>query len=212
MQMPDAIKVTGYKHLVVTGELELVSPSFGSFKWSNGWETAECYKQHSQPSPYELCHCGIYATKTLKEAENQLKLIRSKMSVVVVVNLAGKVIEYDRGYRAEFAKITKVALPLFDKSSQEQDIADFLGVPAEYIHDEKIEYKVFNVIVSSIEFLLDKAYSPEGSKNDIEDVKRYIEMLRIMSTKVSPTIYDKVIDRLNKYTEEIQHAEEQTFG
>ncbi len=78
-------------------------------------------------SPEETCTCGLYASKTLDKAvemawatslpirvpagedvETWSESLVMKTSLVGRVHLAGKVIEHDRGYRAQYARVVEL--------------------------------------------------------------------------------------------------------
>jgi hypothetical protein len=74
--------------------------------------------------PGEDCSCGFYATKTLDSVP------RPYGSHVILgrVQLAGKVIEYTAGYRAERARIAEL-IPLSGSEGSAKRLAFHLGLP-----------------------------------------------------------------------------------
>jgi hypothetical protein len=104
--------------------------------------------------PGERCSCGFYA---MKELDPQLVVTASQpatfgMEGVLVlgrVELAGKVIEHDRGYRAERARIVEL-IPVRPEQRVVKAIARRAGVPVsspvrvprEPIRDRLLRYRV----------------------------------------------------------------------
>jgi hypothetical protein len=54
--------------------------------------------------------CGIYAAKSLDTLLNEIRIARGVRVAVGLVGLEGKVVEHERGYRAEIATIQALAL------------------------------------------------------------------------------------------------------
>lgn len=103
------------------------------------WVTASC-RRASEPGsdvPNERCTCGFYAMKSPDEPELLLMLSLHRASsgsepwlgiVLGRVHLAGKVIEHDRGYRAERARIVEL-IPTTEDRDAVKWIAVRLGLP-----------------------------------------------------------------------------------
>jgi hypothetical protein len=77
------------------------------------------------PPPVEHCTCGIYASSVpLKQYEYG--------GIQGEVELWGKIIEHETGYRAQFARVVSLFMPKRAKWSCRRDIrkvADLYGVP-----------------------------------------------------------------------------------
>jgi hypothetical protein len=100
----------------------------------SAWTRAHCirppyFDQILHDSPLEGCRCGIYATKTLATP-----VVLSRMNeqmIVGRVELAGKVIEHDSGYRAELARVVEL-YPRPGQESAAEWIAAVYGVRASH--------------------------------------------------------------------------------
>ena len=78
--------------------------------WEPGeWTVAQCPIERHQ-APHEGCSCGLYAAKERNYALHLARRFLPGAAATVVgrVELAGKVIEHDHGYRAERARIAEV--------------------------------------------------------------------------------------------------------
>src|SRR5918999_2862318 len=113
--------------------------------WQYGgstWATASCSlaKQH-RAVPAENCTCGFYAIRTLDRLLEQAPLlffvlIRDAPSdpdvdenmVLGRVDLAGKVVEHEDGFRAEKARVAEL-FPLGGSEPKIMRLASRLGVP-----------------------------------------------------------------------------------
>lgn len=123
-RIPDAIEpivaYRAWRYDVMTG-LPCLASLTSEETWGNdGWTRAECRLWATEPpgdgtphhAPVERCTCGFYALKALDQplllmvAMNRRRF-RSKGQGCIVgkVQLAGKVIEHDEGYRAELARV-----------------------------------------------------------------------------------------------------------
>lgn len=74
----------------------------------NEMAVSECIMPHNIScgnSPQERCHCGIYGMRTLEDVKLVIKgmSLYGHLLVLGKVALWGKVIEHEKGYRAEFA-------------------------------------------------------------------------------------------------------------
>ncbi|HEX6579749.1 MAG TPA: hypothetical protein VF195_02620 [Actinomycetota bacterium] len=111
-------------------------------EWDGAWRrwvTASC-RLDSEPDgdvPNERCTCGFYAMKSPNEPELLMMVsldgARSGSDpqrgiVMGRVHLAGKVIEHDRGYRAERARIVEL-IPTTEEDAETKTIAIRLGLP-----------------------------------------------------------------------------------
>ena len=105
------------------------------------WLVARCLK-NDHDAPEESCSCGFYALKSLSTLESLLPLAAPRallyaggaepgaeaFPVAGRVDLAGKVIEHDLGYRAERMRITELRAV----AGTEQTVTRFarrIGVP-----------------------------------------------------------------------------------
>jgi hypothetical protein len=145
--VPDAIEpIVAYRIWMVGHDLNLTSLN-GQTTWPpDAWAAAQCSQPHRAPD--EACTCGLYSLK-LEEAtekappprvtsgtspaegwdrEEHEGRLRWPTFIVGKVQLAGKVIEHDRGYRAERARLVEV-LPESGTRRQSSLIADRYGVP-----------------------------------------------------------------------------------
>jgi hypothetical protein len=121
-RVPDAISpITGYRVWEVLGDGFFKSPNEVS-AWEEGrWMRATCARflrragvdpEAAHRAPAEYCRCGFYAFKSADRVIEQLERYRRLPSrrhipyVSGVVELAGKVIEHEHGYRAELARIS----------------------------------------------------------------------------------------------------------
>lgn len=105
------------------------------------WVTASCL---SHVAPDEDCTCGFYATKSVDELAVFVPVIDlqgacslddgSDGAVVGRVQLAGKVIEHESGYRAERARIAEL-IPTTTDEGITHRLASQLGLPVGEIWD-----------------------------------------------------------------------------
>jgi hypothetical protein len=102
-----------------------------------GWVTASCSLPASESghvAPEEDCTCGFYATKSLDDfpeivASTILQAAGDRMPVVMGrVELAGKVIEHESGYRAERARVAEL-IPIIDDVGITLRLASRLDLP-----------------------------------------------------------------------------------
>jgi hypothetical protein len=133
-RVPDAIEpIVAYRAWVVDPDLQVRSLNRRA-TWAPGeWMTARCSRgRHTAPA--EGCACGVYASKDLNVAialAGAFGLPRENeppRAVFGLVQLAGKVIEHDDGYRAEHAWIAQL-LPFEGFSRGTESVARVLGVP-----------------------------------------------------------------------------------
>lgn len=113
--------------------------SLNQMDWVPGtWAQAVCerftppplYGTGGHSAPGEGCSCGFYAAKALVHS---VDLARAAPTGLLVgrVELAGKVIEHDEGYRAERARIVEL-LPMPGQESVAEWFANVYGVPASH--------------------------------------------------------------------------------
>ncbi len=92
------------------------------------WTRAQCLfpRANGVPhtAPLERCSCGIYAAKTM--ALPVMLAQQQAQALVGRVELAGKIIEHDDGYRAEFARVVEL-LPAPGQESAAEWIASVYG-------------------------------------------------------------------------------------
>jgi hypothetical protein len=123
-RVPDGIEpISALRVWRVDSDLRLHSLNREATWVPGEWLTAHCsIKDHT--APREGCTCGVYAAKDL----NQLTPVVGAPAIVGKVRLAGKIIEHDRGYRAERARIVEL-LPTEGKSQLTESVAGRYGVP-----------------------------------------------------------------------------------
>ncbi len=137
VRVPDGIEpITAYR--VWRGDLFLRLHSLNNeTQWEPGrWASADCPRsRHSAPD--EDCTCGLYAAKDIDLALILAAGVLTSTSpgdsmpataIVGKVELAGKVIEHDRGYRAEHARVVEI-LPIEGRSRLTESLAERFGVP-----------------------------------------------------------------------------------
>jgi len=151
-RVPDGIDpLTGYRlwSVVVEGsDATFCSPVqlAATFAWKgaeSGWVSASCLSL-GRPSPLtnhqvpdEWCGCGFYALKQLDPDLLRFCLLNqmtnlshggtAEYSVMGRVDLAGKVIEHELGYRAERARIVEL-FPIRGSIAPVRDLARNLGL------------------------------------------------------------------------------------
>jgi len=108
--------IVAYKFLDILphkGELTIVSPLYnGKGVWKDLKIEAVCDPQHAHgqriphtdPAPNDNCICGIHAVKTLEEAMQQ----NSYGGFLCRLILWGKIVEGERGYRAQYARVDSI--------------------------------------------------------------------------------------------------------
>ena len=120
MDIPDAIApITAYRLWNVAPDGSLRSVTAPDPWLGPEWMSAACRNgpfTDPHPVPMEGCTCGFYAFADLTPAMTFHPQWRAlpeerKRMVLGAVELAGKVIEHDIGYRAERARITEI-IPL----------------------------------------------------------------------------------------------------
>jgi hypothetical protein len=151
---PDAIQpIVGYRawSYVISergARLFPLGPALGDDEQSpwdgawRGWVTASCLNYPLEPghlAPEENCECGFYATKSLDDlpCSVALEILQANeyphdgASAGVVlgrVDLAGKVIEHEWGYRAERARVAEL-IPTTDAAAITYPLASRLDLP-----------------------------------------------------------------------------------
>jgi hypothetical protein len=127
LRIPDGITpIVAYRMWLVDHRGSIMSPNQQLTRWSVGaWVTASCrrFGEHLEidppghRAPAEGCRCGIYALKHPADCVTLLRVFgfgRYRVSpfdptfATGVVELAGKVIEHELGYRAERARIVSI--------------------------------------------------------------------------------------------------------
>jgi hypothetical protein len=87
----------------------------------------------SHEAPHMGCACGYYATKTYLQLREQMPTYRYDFFVIGVVAMWGRVIDYTRGYRAEYAHpLLLIGMPdsrIFGYHRRLQRIAQMYNVP-----------------------------------------------------------------------------------
>jgi hypothetical protein len=102
----------------------------------SGWVVASCGSDPVDPGhvPGWKCTCGFYATKNRSTLEDALFLLvhalderRDSGWILGRVELAGKIIEHDDGYRAEKARIAEL-IPIEGDEPNGMRLAALLGM------------------------------------------------------------------------------------
>jgi hypothetical protein len=146
VRAPDAIEpIVAYRVWLVDPSGRLTSPVKDGPWPSSGWKLARCLVA-SHDAPFEGCTCGLYALKDQDAFSGLYWVLAYVPSAVMIradagtakvqrpgmvagkVQLAGKVIEHDHGYRAERARLAEV-LPFFANRSLSESVAERYGVP-----------------------------------------------------------------------------------
>ena len=154
-RVPDAIKpIVGYRiwvYNLVEQRAELYSLSSigveprGMERWEDGvarWIVATCRVAPEHDAPVEACSCGFYAMSSVSRLlEEASVLVRAPVDMIfeetrswpdpgVVmgrVELAGKIVEHEYGYRAERARIAEL-VPVQGTEDEVRRLAARLGV------------------------------------------------------------------------------------
>jgi hypothetical protein len=103
---PDGIEpIVAYRVWLAAknGRLHSLNASGCWVPW--GWTVAKCIWGHAAPD--ERCSCGLYAARALEMAK-RIAAHCGDGAVVGKVELAGRVIEHDAGFRAERARLVEV--------------------------------------------------------------------------------------------------------
>jgi hypothetical protein len=142
---PDAIEpIIGYRAWqfgLIEGRALLnpmsspVTTAAGRLAWpdwegaAHDWVTASCLMRGGEPwhvAPVEGCSCGFYAMRALDPVVQGFGAAPG--IVFGRVELAGKIIEHDFGFRAERARIAEF-IPLRGRERSIMMLANRLGVP-----------------------------------------------------------------------------------
>jgi hypothetical protein len=136
-RIPDAIEpITAFR--VWRADLFMRLHSLNNeVQWQpDEWTVARCpWTGHR--APHEGCTCGLYAAKNFELAMAIAAGVLTTTSpgdsmpttaIVGRVQLAGKVIEHARGYRAEHARVVEI-LPIEGRSRLTESVASRFGVP-----------------------------------------------------------------------------------
>jgi hypothetical protein len=138
VRIPDGITpIVAYRLWRVDADGRLGSVA-ASATWPVGeWVEASCLipRSGSHRAPSSGCSCGLYAVKTRRQLSNLLaevasdrpSPIRRGLVVCGVVELSGMIIEHDRGYRAERARIVEL-LPIRGDRGHAARAASHFGV------------------------------------------------------------------------------------
>ena len=145
-RIPDGIEpLVGYRawHYTIDGPRASLYPisSADSMAWDgaeSGWVVATC-RIGCDPVevPGERCGCGFYSMKSreLLAIEAMVLSMRSSRGddaeprgILGRVDLAGKIIEHEHGYRAERARVTEL-IPLATDEENSIRLAGALGLP-----------------------------------------------------------------------------------
>jgi hypothetical protein len=116
----EAYRTWGYVIRLEQGIAELRSLNSGD-PWHAGWNVAMCWpppagrpQDSAHAAPLEGCTCGFYATKKPVAIDPTVGFRSTPGTGLIMgkVALSGKVIEHERGYRAEKARVVELyALP-----------------------------------------------------------------------------------------------------
>jgi hypothetical protein len=94
----------------------------------SAWITATCNLDMGHEAPGEGCACGIYALKSLPDLIASAGMGWLGETVLGRVELAGKIIEHDTGYRAERARVVEL-IPIEGHIREIMLAANRLGLP-----------------------------------------------------------------------------------
>jgi hypothetical protein len=128
MRIPDAIQpITAYRAWRTDSYGRLRSFNHPGGWITGGWTVARC-RRECRVAPREGCTCGLYATKELDDVLVLAESIGTATAIVGIVELAGKVIEHDRGYRAGLGRVAEI-LPIEGQRARNEAVAHRFGVP-----------------------------------------------------------------------------------
>jgi hypothetical protein len=110
----------------------------GSSPWDgagSAWVVATCRRPtNHREVPDEACTCGFYSAKTIPSLWRCVPVVDLRLDtpgcgwIVGRIQLAGKIIEHDDGYRSERARIAELH-PCRDRYRSGRRLAMLLGVP-----------------------------------------------------------------------------------
>jgi hypothetical protein len=127
-RVPDAIEpITAYRVWRTDSYGRLRSFNHHGAWVPSRWTVARCARDGGA-APLEGCTCGLYAAKELEDVLALAETLGETTAVVGRVELAGKVIEHDHGYRAELARVRDI-LPIEGQRARIEHIARRFGVP-----------------------------------------------------------------------------------
>jgi hypothetical protein len=130
-RVPDAIEpITAYRVWRTDSYGRLRSFNHHGAWVPSRWTVARCARDGGA-APLEGCTCGLYAAKELEDVLALAETLGETTAVVGRVELAGKVIEHDHGYRAELARVRDI-LPIEGQRARIEHIARRFGVPIGY--------------------------------------------------------------------------------
>ena len=94
------------------------------FAWRPGENVARCSVNHAVPT--RDCRCGLYAYKDQASLAHVLWNDDSSREIMGEIDLWGRIIEYEEGYRAEQAEITAIyADPNLDRRAAARVAKEF---------------------------------------------------------------------------------------
>jgi DNA-binding CsgD family transcriptional regulator len=96
-----------------------------------GWVVASCTGIQGHAAPANQCSCGVYAVASVSELLRHAEPFERGDGVGALmgrVELAGKVIEHERGYRAEKARIVEF-IPVERATRDVMRFGNRLGIP-----------------------------------------------------------------------------------
>jgi Bacterial regulatory proteins, luxR family len=140
-RIPDGIRpIVGYRMwsyvLTKWGSRlhSLTCAGINSCPWegaARGWVVASCTRNRAHAAPAEHCTCGVYAVTTIPEMLRHGVPFERGDGVGTLmgrVELAGKIIEHENGYRAERARIAEL-VPIEGRIRDVMRLANRLGIP-----------------------------------------------------------------------------------
>jgi hypothetical protein len=136
--------MTGYRVWRLDGDHVKIRSLTLNLVWPRGVMTAKCEREwwlrpHIGPwgkpvheAPDRECECGIYSTQTLWDALLIGRIEYPYHKIVVgEVEIWGRIVEHKKGYRSEFAQITRFYQnqPGENQSGEVDEISRFYDVP-----------------------------------------------------------------------------------
>jgi len=105
--------IIAYRLWLITYDGKRLSGAIFKFLWHEGVNFAQCMRipwKHSAPEFH--CVCGFYAYKTIEYCQREMpfRLDSVYQHVFGEVELTGKVVEHEHGYRSEKAQVRKLVL------------------------------------------------------------------------------------------------------
>jgi hypothetical protein len=121
----------------------------GSLKSYEAVDIAHC--EHSHPVPFQACMCGFWAYKSIS-AIHQL----SNRQMILRVDLYGKVLEGETGYRAEKQRVMAIYIPSYQPP---YELAEMLYKQANMLAHH------YNLELHTYDSILDIPFSGENPSN-----------------------------------------------